>query len=78
MKANNIQSKIISLFDRTYRNCIYYSEEGKDFSLANEIGVLRGIAYCMEVVGLCPHTDRFLKFIEIQQNLKKRDEEAIK
>jgi len=74
MEANNIQSKIISLLDRTYANCLYYKENNKEYSLANEIGVLRGIAYCLsEVAGICPHNGDFMEMIEIQQLLKEKD-----
>ena len=69
----NIQSAIVELFDRTYNNCLWYQGRNEEYSLANETGVLRGIAYCMEVVGLCPHTDEFLHMIDVQQELKSRD-----
>ena len=58
------------IFQRTENNCRYYEEKKKMNSLLNEIGVLRGISYAMESVGLCPHTEEFLRFIEVQQELK--------
>lgn len=63
----------LDIFDRTIKNCEYFAKEGKSMSLSNEIGVLRGIAYCMEIVGLCPHTEEFAHFIELQEKLKKTD-----
>lgn len=46
------KEKLLELFNRTYRNCKHYKECGKDQHLLNEIGVLRGIAYCIgEIVG---------------------------
>lgn len=58
------------LYERTLRNCEYY-EQGKDFKrLLNEIGVLRGIAYCLENNGQCVHDDeKFIHFIEMQNNI---------
>ena len=74
--VSNIQEEIVKLFDRTFNNCLWYKGRDEEYSLANEIGVLRGIAYCMEVVGLCPHTDEFLRMIDIQEELKSRDQEG--
>lgn len=70
MAANKEKEEIIKLFKRTLNNCYYYEENNKTISLANEIGVLRGLAYAMEAIGLCPHTDSFLHYIDIQQKLK--------
>lgn len=70
MATKKEKEEIIKLFERTLNNCSYYENNNKTISLANEIGVLRGIAYTMEVVGLCPYTDSFLHYIDIQQKLK--------
>lgn len=68
------KNKMIELLDRTYYNCLYYKENNKEYSLANEIGVLRGIAYCLsDVAGICPHNDDFMEMIDIQQRLKEKD-----
>lgn len=68
------KEKMIALLDRTYYNCLFYKENNNSYSLANEIGVLRGIAYCLsEIAGICPHNEDFLEMIEIQQKLKSRD-----
>ena len=40
--------ELIELYDRTYRNCMFYKENGKREHLLNEICVLRGIVYCIE------------------------------
>lgn len=70
MATKKEKKEIIQLFERTLNNCSYYEKNNKTISLANEIGVLRGIAYIMEVVNLCPHTDLFLHYIDVQQKLK--------
>lgn len=70
MATKKEKKEIIQLFERTINNCLYYEENNKTVSLANEIGVLRGIAYTMEAVSLCPHTDLFLHYINVQQKLK--------
>ena len=38
----------LELYERTYNNCVFYRESGKKKELLNEIGALRGIAYCIE------------------------------
>ena len=57
------------IFNRTLNNCLFYERENKPEHLLNEIGCLRGIAYAMEVMNMCPHTDEFLRFISIQNEL---------
>lgn len=44
------KEKVLELYSRTYRNCEHYKEEGNEKALLNEIGVLRGIAYCLEAI----------------------------
>lgn len=64
----SIKTELINIYDRTLKNCKYYERENKPASLNNEIGVLRGVAYCMEVCGLCVHgDDDFLHFISKQE-----------
>ncbi|MBO5967292.1 MAG: hypothetical protein J6S14_02205 [Clostridia bacterium] len=41
---------LIDLYNRTYDNCVFFKDKGNDAALLNEIGVLRGIVYCMEAV----------------------------
>ncbi len=62
------------IFERTLRNCEFYEKEKKPNALCNEIGVLRGIMYCMEIVGICPHTDKAMHYIEMQEKFKKLDD----
>ena len=59
------------IFERTMKNCRFYEKSGDAASLLNEIGCLRGVAYCLEAEGCCPHSEEFLHFIELQQELKK-------
>lgn len=42
--------KLFKIYNRTYRNCVFYKEEHNEPALLNEIGVLRGIAYCIEEI----------------------------
>ena len=41
---------LLELFDRTTKNCEFYEQEQDNAALLNEIGVLRGIMYCIESV----------------------------
>lgn len=41
---------LLELFDRTFKNCEFYEQEHDNDALLNEIGVLRGIMYCIESV----------------------------
>lgn len=41
---------LLELFDRTEKNCEFYEQEKDNIALLNEIGVLRGIMYCIESV----------------------------
>ena len=75
MRTSN-REKLIRLYSRTYNNCIFYKNEGKMASLMNEIGVLRGIAYCIEAIvdegTLFCYIDMnsFHEMIQIQQRLR--------
>ena len=66
------KSVLIALYDRTLKNCLFYEKEGNTAALLNEIGCLRGIAYCMEYAMIYKHyTDsQFIRLIEIQQEMK--------
>lgn len=66
-----MDNTLIGIYNRTLNNCIFYENENDKLSLLNEIGVLRGVAYCLELSGECPHDDQFLHFIELQNELKK-------
>ena len=46
MKTENL----MDIYNRTYRNCEFYRAQGNKAALLNEIGVLRGIVYCLEAI----------------------------
>ena len=71
---------LIECYNQTMNNCKYYEREQMKTCLANEIGVLRGVAYAMEMAGECPHDPDFMHFIGIQNKLTKaeRDEQQEK
>lgn len=62
---------IYECFDRTMNNCRFYEREERNTDLLNEVGVLRGLAYALEEVGVCPLSDEFLHYIDVQNELKK-------
>ena len=66
-------SKLMDLFNRTLSNCDFYEKENRTTSLLNEIGVLRGIAYCLEALNIdVLEFPSFQHYIEIQnQELNK-------
>ena len=71
--------KMIDLYNRTLKNCEYYYyrdtyKSKSDISLANEIGVLRGIAYCLELQGfnITELTD-LKQWVDIQQIMKENE-----
>lgn len=67
---------IVEIYERTKANCSYYEREGKRLSLLNEIGVLRGVAYCLEVMtGKLPFDDsEFMRLIDIQKEMKNQED----
>ena len=67
---DKMKSEFTELFERTLNNCKFYRREKDIAGLLNEIGVLRGIAYCMEAADMCPHTEEFVEFIRLQQEMK--------
>lgn len=68
------KKEITLLFDRTIDNCYFYERNNETISLVNEIGVLRGLGYAMEALGLCPYNDLFLYYIDIQEKIKNQKE----
>ena len=71
MAAKREKEEIRKIFIRTIGNCCWYESKEDKASLLNEIGVLRGLGYAMESIGLCPHVDiHFTYFIDLQQKLK--------
>lgn len=72
-ERSKAQEKIMEIYERTMKNCFFYQERGFKDALLNEIGVLRGIMYCMEAEGLYPNDENLSDiehFIDIQQERK--------
>ena len=70
------KNTMIELYNRTYNNCLFYKQKEDNTALLNEIGVLRGIAYCLEcVIGPDYSTlidwKAFTELINIQNEMKK-------
>ena len=69
-------NKMLNLYNRTLKNCEYYNykdtyKSKSDISLTNEIGVLRGIAYCLELHGFdIAELPDFKLWMDIQQIMK--------
>ncbi len=72
---------LMNLYNRTLSNCTYYNSKGMKNSLLNEIGVLRGILYCIEgileedISNPIFYNDKFVELIKFQQSMKEADEE---
>lgn len=66
--------KLYALYRRTYRNCVFYMDENRQLELLNEIGVLRGIVYCIEEIdpNPCLRVDfnEFAEMIGVQNAMK--------
>ena len=45
----NDNENLIEIYNRTYQNCRFYQSIGDEKALLNEIGVLRGIMYCIDI-----------------------------
>lgn len=65
-----MEKKLVDEFERAMRSCRHFEEKKMNQHLLNEIGVLRGIAYAMEMLGICPHSEEFVHFIQKQEELK--------
>lgn len=64
---------MLEAYNNTMKNCRYYEETNNNAALLNEIGVLRGIFYCMELAdirGLNTLVKDFNYYIDKQQELK--------
>lgn len=61
---------MMDIYHRTLNNCRFYEKENDKKSLLNEIGVLRGIYYCLQCVGVAPDDEELDRFIELQNQLK--------
>lgn len=44
------KENMIDIYNRTFNNCVFYKGKGDNKHLLNEIGVLRGIVYCIESI----------------------------
>ena len=66
------KSVLFQLYDRTMNNCLFYEKEGNRKALLNELGCLRGIAYCMEweLIYSFRSDPRFIRMIELQEQMK--------
>lgn len=65
---------ICEIYERTLNNCIFYEQENKPIHLNNEIGVLRGIYYSSETIGIhFLREDEFRHFIKVQENFRKEE-----
>lgn len=76
----NERQILMNLYSRTISNCRYYKSKGMKNSLLNEIGVLRGILYCIEgileedISSPTFFNDQLVELIKFQQNMKEEDE----
>lgn len=74
---------LLELYDRTQKNCQFYEQQENAPALLNEIGVLRGIMYCIEsavgeenavgTIGRIRHSE-FLRLIQLQRILREKGE----
>lgn len=72
-KEHFMKDTIRHRFEVTLKNCQTYEQLGLRNNLMNEIGVLRGVHYCMDLAKtpVDPDDEReFFRFIEIQQKMK--------
>lgn len=69
-----MENKLIAIYNRTMNNCMFYEKRNDKQHLLNEIGCLRGIAYCLEELGICVHNESYLHFIEISYTTLKDEE----
>jgi hypothetical protein len=68
----SIVQSLVEIYERTKRNCLFYENSNQEKHLLNEIGCLRGVAYCLEEAGVCVHEDQdFLHMIAVAEKLKK-------
>ena len=65
--TKNEREKIVTIWIRTMNNCEFYEKEGNTKMLLNEIGVLRGLYYVQNELGIniCLYR-HFEHFISIQ------------
>lgn len=67
-----MKKKLLSLYDRTLKNCEFYERENDKIHLLAEIGCLRGISYCLEENGINTfELSGLMYFINISNELMK-------
>lgn len=66
---SKVKRELVASFERTMNNCRLYEDEERLGHLLNEIGALRGLAYALEAVGICPHSEEFLHYIDVSRSL---------
>lgn len=65
---------IIAIYNRTYNNCKFYYEQGNSKRLLNEIGVLRGIVYCIGAAIGENNINNVIDFPAFTEMIKKQTE----
>ena len=68
-----MNTTVIGIYERTLNNCKVYEKEKNHKALLNEIGVLRGVAYVLDLVGVCYHSEDFIHFIDLQEKFKNEE-----
>ena len=72
------QETMMSIYMRTLNNCKFYQKKEMKSSLLNEIGVLRGVTYCLELAGFNIYDlPEFIEFIGIQNKLTELDRDRM-
>jgi len=75
MARKSNRERMIEVYERTLNNIAYFESNGMERKLLNEIGVLRGVAYCLEDTGNFDVVDmRFVNTIETVERLFKKGE----
>ena len=72
-----LDEKVGEFYDSTLANCSMYEKAGMQGLLLNEIGALRGIAYCMELVTELYETEKFQHFMDIQDKCLAEERSAV-
>ena len=75
MATKREKEKIIQSFENAMNYCKWYEgQESKTISLAIEIGVLKGLMYAMDSIGISlDDNTQFLHFNNIQLELKDKE-----
>ncbi len=74
MARKTHRDRMVDVYERTLKNCAFYESEGMERKLLNEIGVLRGVAYCLGDTGNFDAVDaRFVNALETADRLFKKE-----